>query len=97
MIYEFSAEVFIHTATGGWFLVKLPREDALSIRSICKQDEQGWGRLKVTAYIKSTSWKTSIWFDTKSQTYLLPIKAGIRKIESIEVNQIIDLKIIMDN
>ena len=30
-----------------------------------------------------SEWKTAIWFDTKQDTYLLPLKAEIRKKENI--------------
>ena len=41
--------------------------------------------MKVTAKIGGSEWKTSIWFDTKNDTYLLPIKAEIRKKEKIDM------------
>ncbi|MFM9007613.1 MAG: DUF1905 domain-containing protein [Bacteroidota bacterium] len=40
--------------------------------------------MKAEAKIGKSQWQTAIWFDTKHQTYLLPIKAEIRKRESIE-------------
>jgi hypothetical protein len=52
-----------------------------------KSEEEGWGRLKATAKIGSTEWKTAIWFDTKLKTYLLPLKAQIRKFDNIEVGK----------
>ncbi len=45
--------------------------------------EEGWGRLKMTAKIGNTQWETAIWFDTKLNTYLLPLKAEIRKRKKI--------------
>ena len=41
--------------------------------------EEGWGRLRVTAKIGELKWKTAIWYDTKLDTYLLPLKTEIRK------------------
>ena len=32
---------------------------------------------------KNTIWKTAIWFDTKKNTYILPLKAEIRNKEQI--------------
>ncbi|MBK7959563.1 MAG: DUF1905 domain-containing protein [Bacteroidetes bacterium] len=49
------------------------------IRAHFKQDEEGWGRLKATAKVGNSEWKTAIWFDTKVNTYLLPLKATIRQ------------------
>jgi hypothetical protein len=45
------------------------------------------GRLKATAQIGDSIWKTAIWFDTKLNTYLLPLKAAIRKKELIEIDK----------
>ena len=38
----------------------------------------------MTAKTGNTQWETAIWFDTKLDTYLLPLKAEIRKKEKIE-------------
>ena len=47
--------------------------------------EEGWGRLKAVAKIVNTQWETAIWFDTKQNTYLLPLKAEIREKEKLDM------------
>lgn len=49
----------------------------------------GWGSLPVMATIGKTSWKTSIFPDKKSESYLLPLKAEVRKKEKIYEDQTI--------
>ena len=51
-----------------------------------KMEETGWGRLKAVARIGNSEWKTAIWFDTNHRTYLLPVKAEIRKKENISLD-----------
>jgi hypothetical protein len=85
--YEFSAKAWQHSAPNGWHFVSLPAEIATEIRENLQWQEEGWGRLKATAKIGNSEWKTAIWFDTKHKTYLLPLKAEIRKNEKIETNQ----------
>ena len=82
--YEFSGIVWQHSASGGWFFISLPIDMAAEIRQHAKILEEGWGRMKVTARIGETSWDTALWFDTKLGTYLLPLKAEIRRKESIK-------------
>jgi len=77
--YAFSAKIW-HS---GWYFVSLPKEMAKEIREDFKCFEEGWGRLKAVAKIGNSEWKTAIWFDTKCQTYILPIKSEIRKREKI--------------
>ncbi|CAM1341723.1 conserved hypothetical protein [Tenacibaculum amylolyticum] len=57
------------------------------------QLEEGWGRMKATATINSFLWETAIWFDTKQDTYLLPLKAEVRKKEKLAINDTIIVQI----
>ena len=93
--YEFSALTWQHAAPGGWCFVTLPVEVSTEIRRHFKWQEEGWGRLKVFAKIGSSEWETAIWFDTKRSSYLLPLKAAIRKKEGIEVNQTIQITLLV--
>ena len=79
--YTFSAEIWY----SGWYFVALPQDFASEIRGNFQSLEEGWGRLKVTAKIGNSEWKTAIWFDTKRQTYLLPIKKEVRTREKIGI------------
>lgn len=77
--YTFSATVWYSE----WYFVSLPQDLAGEVRDVFKSYEEGWGRLKVVAKIGNSEWKTAIWFDTKSQTYFLPLKKEIRTKEKI--------------
>lgn len=85
--YEFSEKPWQHASPGGWYFASLPKEMAKEIRDSLKSEEEGWGRLKATAKIGNSEWKTAIWFDTKVDTYMLPLKAEIRKKEHIETGK----------
>ena len=87
--FEFTAKIWLYEGEGGWHFVSLPPELSKEIRDNLKSEEEGWGRLKVTIQIGISEWRTSIWFDTKLSTYLLPLKADIRKKEKLEVDQYI--------
>ncbi|TBX70218.1 DUF1905 domain-containing protein [Flavobacterium silvisoli] len=87
MKYEFRAKTWQHSPPGGWCFVALPQTMSEEIRSMLKVQEEGWGRLKAIALIGKTEWDTALWFDTKSGTYLLPLKSEIRKKESISAEE----------
>jgi len=44
---------------------------------------KGWGSMKVLATIGDTSWETSIFPANDAKGWLLPVKAAVRKAESI--------------
>ena len=91
--YEFSEQTWRHNGSSGWHFVSLPKSVAKEIRQNLKNEEEGWGRLKGQAKTRNTEWKTAIWFDTKLDTYLLPLKAEIRKKEKINPGQNINVSI----
>jgi hypothetical protein len=84
--YKFSGLPWEYTGKGAWIFVSLPQKMSTKIRKLYSGDEEGWGRLRTTATIGNTEWKTAIWFDSKRKTYLLPLKTEIRKKESITFN-----------
>lgn len=84
-----------HDASGGWFFVSLPKEISKEIREHLKWQEEGWGRMKASANVNGLKWDTAIWFDKKLDTYLLPIKADIRRKASLNSDDKISVSIII--
>ena len=93
MEFKFTDKPWIYDGKGAWHFVSLPKEMSEEIRNFYKDKEEGWGRLKVTAKTGDSQWKTAIWFDTKHETYLLPIKADIRRKEKIELGKEVEVTI----
>ncbi len=83
----FTAKPWQYKGKGAWIFVSLPQKTSKEIRKLFRQEEEGWGRLKATAQVGSSEWKTAIWFDSKAETYLLPLKADIRKKENVETGK----------
>ena len=92
--YEFSAKAY-HSSSPeevcGWIFVSLPKELSIEIRDHFKCMEEGWGRMKVTAILGNSEWQTAIWFDTKQDTYLLPLKAKIKKQENVVLDEALQI------
>lgn len=91
--YNFKAKPFHHSPTGGWVFVALPVKVSAQIRQKHKWDEEGWGRLKTKARINQTEWDTAIWFDSRKNIYLLPLKAEIRKRENIKPDKWLNITV----
>lgn len=67
----------------GWHFTAIPKKESGEIKKRFGGMQKGWGSLPVTATIGETSWDTSIFPDARSGTYLLPLKAAVRKKEGI--------------
>lgn len=68
---------------GAWYFAPLPIALSTTLKNTHKAIAGGWGSLRVTVRIGATKWDTSIFPDTKSGVYLLPLKAEIRRKETI--------------
>ena len=94
--YEFSAKAYQYSSSEdmcGWTFASLPKKLSMEIRDNFKHLEEGWGRMKVTAKLGDSEWQTAIWFDTKQEAYLLPLKAKIKIQEKVVLGE--DVKILI--
>ena len=78
------SKLWLYPGPGGWHFITLPERHAATIRSSLHSRPQGFGSVRVRATIGKTSWKTSIFPDGKSGSYVLPVKAEVRRKESLE-------------
>ena len=85
--YEFIAKPWQYPGQNGWHFISLPKKLSKEIRNALRSEEEGWGRLRAMARIGNSEWNTAIWFDTKLNTYLLPLKAEIRKKETLAIGK----------
>jgi hypothetical protein len=84
MKYRVRAKVRVYpTAVAPWYLFYLPKKKSLEIKKRFGAKHRGWSSLPVKVTIRQTSWRTSIFFDRRAESYILPLKVGIRRKEGI--------------
>lgn len=90
MQLTFTAPLWLwHSAKPGaasWHFITVPVEEAGLIRMAVPR-RAGFGSVRIKARIGETSWATSIFPDAKAGTFLLPIKAEVRKREALTVGE----------
>ncbi len=90
--YTISSKVFLWQgmkadgtgATSAWHFIAVPKKESEAIKKKYGAHTRGWGSLPVVVMIGKTEWKTSIFPDSKSGTYLLPLKAEVRRKEEVQ-------------
>lgn len=83
MAFEFEARVWRHEGAAAWYFVTLPDDLADALRDLFAPAHRPFGTLAVRATIGATSWRTSLFADTKRASYLLPLKADVRRRERL--------------
>ena len=85
--YTFTAKVWLYSGHAAWHFITIPKEEARVIKEAqSERPRRGWGAIRVKATIGKTAWETSIFPDKKSGSYLVPLKAEMRRREKISVN-----------
>ena len=86
--------VWKYPGYGGWHFFTVGKRLAARIKKSTITPRRGFGSVYVTARIGKTEWRTSI-FPTKEGTYLLAIKAEVRKKERIEAGMTVFVRLMI--
>ena len=73
----------------------MPKDYSTEIREHLLELDEGWGRMKAMAIIKDLTWDTSIWFDSKSKHYVLPVKAEVRKKLALQIDDLLEVVVLI--
>lgn len=83
-IYKVRSKVVLWPGEqGNWHFAAVKRDVAKGLRDRYGKSSRGFGSLPVLVKIGKTEWQTSIFWDSHSSSYLLPLKAAVRKAEDI--------------
>ena len=94
--YRLKGRLWLYEAAGGgWHFITLPKGAAREIRLMLGSGVtgRGWGSIRVKATMGGTTWATSIFPSKEAGSYLLPVKAEVRKAEGLEVGQVVAFKL----
>jgi hypothetical protein len=78
-----ACRVWRYPGKAGWYFASIPERESAEIRSRFKGKARGWGSVPVMATVGTTTWRTSLFPDSRSGVYLLPLKLSVREREAI--------------
>ncbi|CUU60535.1 protein of unknown function (DUF1905) [Parafrankia irregularis] len=90
MIVVFESELWEWAARrpDSWVFVSLPVDVSEEIRDLTGGLRRGFGSLRVRATLGGSTWRTSIFPDSKRGSYVLPVKRAVRKAEALEIGDV---------
>jgi hypothetical protein len=91
--FKIRTKVWLYPGMAGWHFISVPQKQSAQITTRFGVLKRGWGSLPVAVTVGKTTWNTSIFPDKKTGTYLLPLKAAVRKKEGIKSTSTISLSI----
>ncbi len=90
--FEFTAEVWVAPADDAWRFVTVPAEVADDIRMMAGP-RRGFGSVRVEVTVGRTTWRTSVFPDSRKDSYILPVKKAVRDAEGIHDGDTVTVKL----
>ena len=81
-----TAALWRHRGDTGWHFVTLPHDVADEIADRVEDPTgptRGFGSVRVEVTCRSTTWRTSLFPDASSRSYVLPVKQAVRRAEGL--------------
>lgn len=88
---EFSGEIWYWRGPAPWYFVTVPQAECQELKAISGVVTYGWGMIPVKVQIGKSQWTTSLW--PKDGRYIVPIKASIRRAESIDEGESVTVRL----
>ncbi|HSO90200.1 MAG TPA: DUF1905 domain-containing protein [Arthrobacter sp.] len=93
LAYAFTATLWHYPGEAGWHFLTLPEQLAAEIREDTAMFRRGFGSVRITATVSGHNWSTSLFPDSKTGTYLLPVKKAIRTAAGLEAGDQVTVRL----
>ena len=87
----FDGEIHYWRGPAPYHFVALPVDDALAVEAVAEVVTYGRGMVPISVRIGDTTWRTSL--VAKDGGYLLPLRDSMRKKESLELGDVISVRL----
>ncbi len=92
--YSFKARIWVYIGTAArWHFVGVPKRMSAQFKRRYGRVSRGWNSLPVEVAVGEVVWRTSVFYDSKTATYLLPIKADVRRRAGLVGDQMVSLNL----
>ncbi|SDT06818.1 DUF1905 domain-containing protein [Jiangella sp. DSM 45060] len=82
--FTFDAGLWAYGGEMSWVFVTVPPDVSAEIRAVPRPPRPGFGSVKVGVRLGGSSWSTSIFPDSTSGCYVLPVKKVVRTAEGVD-------------
>lgn len=95
MVFSFDADLWLHDGAAPWHFVTVPSVIADEIEATVRGARRGFGAVKVSVTIGSTTWATSLFPDTKAASYVLAVKRMVREREGLTAGDTVSVSMVV--
>jgi hypothetical protein len=89
----FRAPLWEHDGPGAWHFVTLPEDLADTVLEQFEGRGVAFGSVPVRATIGTTTWRTSLFPDSRARSYLLPVKKAVRAAQGLTAGDVVTVDV----
>ena len=89
-VFEFEAELHLWKPDANWVFATVPLDVSDEIGEIVPE-RRGFGSVRVEIAIGATTWRTSVFPNSASGCFVLPVKKAVRSAERIDVGDPVEI------
>lgn len=91
--HGFAAEIWQSESVASWAFVTVPADasDDLRLRT---GPPTAFGSVRVEVTVGGTTWLTSVFPDTRSGCFVLPLKKAVRRAEGLEIGDVAQVSLV---
>ncbi|WP_203711530.1 DUF1905 domain-containing protein [Asanoa siamensis] len=95
MRFSFDAELWVWDARrdDSWVFVTLPADASAEIRERTAGVRRGFGSVRVHVAVGASTWRTSVFPDSASGCYVLPLKRAVRAKEGLDAGDVATVRV----
>jgi hypothetical protein len=86
--FRFTADLWRYTGEAAWYFVTLPHDVADDVEHLASETpdgpRRGFGSVRVEVNVGATTWRTSLFPDSASASFVLPVKKAVRLAEDLD-------------
>ena len=91
MTYRFQSPLWKYSGEAAWYFITVPFDVADEIDEMAASSKRGFGSVRVEVTVGSSTWRTSLFPDTKAKSFLLPVKKQVRVGENLQPEMPVDV------
>ncbi len=99
LTYSFQSELFVWSGgQASWFFIRVPQELSEDLKEQMEGLTNGFGSIRVEATIEESIFRTSLFPESATKCYLLPVKKQVRRAAEIEEGDLVavSLTVLLD-
>ena len=93
--FEFTADLWRYSGEAAWYFVTLPHDVADEIDELTADHRRGFGSVRVDVTVGGTAWRTSIFPDRRSESFVLPVKKAGRVAEQLDEGSTVGVRLVL--